>query len=164
MVSQLSDKRKNFLNLYNTSPDIKYDFYKHISSMFKYLDGNEYNHEFKITNDKDFNSFFNYVLIIKILDLLKGNYYGDISENDLNTLKFLCKKFKYCPGIPDIEHFYYILRDINDENYEKLSENNVIDRRVKDAIMPFIKEIGKAEYDDMTKIDWFDGEPILLND
>ena len=144
MVSQFSDKRKKFLNLFNTYSDIENHFSKHITCMFKYLSGNEYDHEFKITNEKDFNSFFNYVLIIKILDLLKNNCYGNINENDLKTLKFLCKEFKYCPRISDIEHFYAILRNINDENYEKLAANNVIDRRVKDAIMPFIAVLPRA--------------------
>ena len=86
---------------------------------------------------------------------MKYNY-KNISENDLNTLKFLCKKFKYCPNIPDIRYFYAILREINDENYEKLTANNIIDRKVKDTIIPFLKELEKAEYDDITKIDWLE--------
>ena len=159
MVSQFSDKRKKFLNLFNTEWDIEYQFYKNISSIFNYLEDDKHFINLKITNEEDFNSFLTYILIIKILHLIRYNYHGNISENDLNTLKFLCKKFKYCPNIPDTEYFYTILRDINDENYEKLAVNNFIDRRVKDTIMPFIKEIGKAEYDDTTETDWYDGEP-----
>ena len=171
MVSQFSDKRKEFLNIFNTEWDITYQFYKNIKGMFNYFDENnekslkievekgkyysflKYLLTLKITNEEDFNSLLNYIIILKILHIMKYNY-KNISENDLNTLKFLCKKFKYCPNIADISYFYGILRDINDENYEKLVEDNIIDRKVKDAIMPFLKELEKAEYDDITKIDW----------
>ena len=171
MVSQFSDKRKEFLKIFNTEWDITYQFYKNIKGMFNYFDENneksliievekgkyysflKYLLTLKLTNEEDFNSLLNYIIILKILHIMKYNY-KNISENDLNTLKFLCKKFKYCPNIPDISYFYSILRDINDENYEKLAEDNIIDRKVKDAIMPFLKELEKAEYDDITKIKW----------
>ena len=168
MVSQFSDKRKEFLKIFNTEWDITYQFYKNIKGMFNYFDeksliieverGKYYSFlkyllTLKISNEEDFNSLLNYIIILKILHIMKYNY-ENISENDLNTLEFLCKKFKYCPNILDISYFYSILRDINDENYEKLVEDNIIDRKVKEAIMPFLKELGKAEYDDITKFNW----------
>ena len=157
MVSQFSDIRKKFIynlnnELSNNDHYLKVYFYKNISYICKFLYGDDFD-KFKILYEKDFDSFFNNVLIYKILHLLKDNY-NVISENDLNTLKFLSKEFKYCSNIPDIQVLHDTLRVTNDENYQKLVENNVINREVKDAIMPFIKEIGKAEYDDITKIDW----------
>ena len=66
MVSQFSDKRKEFLNLFNTEWDITYQFYKNISSMFKYFDENDEKY-LKIEVEKGkYYSFLKYLLTLKI--------------------------------------------------------------------------------------------------